>query len=168
MGENHPKRETRRMRNPQPLSDHYQFTAVGESDSGSKRPAIKQQRSKKHCAPTEQLRSGPGNRSSILLELLVRSAASHSRSSRKLLFPANHESEAGRIPTSKLRRSDPAERLFYQLNPLLRSESITQTHGLLGREKSNFFMSAPAKGFWHLGRCRTGRKSGLESSVPLY
>src|SRR5205814_10387734 len=72
-------------------------------------------------------------------------------------FPANHESEAGRIPTSKLRRSDPAERLFYQLNPLLRSESITQTHGLLGREKSNSFMSAPAKGFWHLRRCRRAK-----------
>src|SRR5256714_540564 len=99
MGENHPKRETRRMRNSQPLSDHYQFTAVGESDSGSKRPAIKQQRSKKHCARTEQLRSGPGNRSSILLGLLVlRSAASHGLSSRKLLSLQTMKAKRGAFP----------------------------------------------------------------------
>jgi len=55
MGKHDPERDARWMRDTEPVSDHYQFAAVGQRDCGRQRAAIKEKRDEKYCTSAEQL-----------------------------------------------------------------------------------------------------------------
>src|SRR6266699_1872102 len=111
MSENHPERNAWRMCDPESLSDHDQFAAIGEGDRWSERPAIKNERDDEYYSRTEQLHSrqtslveivyvpvrfcglhrthGPIPRITILRALILKTAASHGPMVSQTRFPAN-------------------------------------------------------------------------------